>query len=59
MSCCPDNNGKRSAHVVHMRKFIFVSAAVKGKMRGTKKYIAKHDEFKYPSITEYGEKFKE
>ena len=24
-----------------------------------KKYIAKHDEFKYPSITEYGEKFKE
>ena len=22
-------------------------------------YIAEHDKFKYPSITEYGEKFKE
>ena len=43
-----------------MRKFIFVSAAVKGKMRGTKKkLIAEHDKFQYPSITEYGEKFKE
>ena len=47
MSCCPDNNGKSSAHVVNTRKFILVSAAKKEKCGEQKK----HDEFKNPSIT--------